>query len=48
MIGTDAQVSERIEELQAACDMYTKRIEVERRRKDDLGKKLRVCTYVCI
>lgn len=38
----DAALSERIESLQEQCEYYTKRMEVERRRADDLDKKLRV------
>lgn len=38
----DAALTERIEALQEQCEYYTKRIEVERRRADELDKKLKV------
>jgi len=38
----DSAISHRIEELQEQCEYYTKRIEVERRRSEELQKKLKI------
>jgi hypothetical protein len=48
----EASMAEQIENLQDQGDMYTRKIEIERRRNHDLDRKIKVrgrrcCDYSC-